>query len=275
MACRDTRLVYIDLDMVMLRENEVGGFESPRLAGPAWYPLCKAALEAVLAAALLLLAGPLILLLAALVRLNSRGPGIYSQVRVGMSLVGPRPERPGFVRQLERAIPDYRVRLGVRPGITGLAQVQLPPDEDLAGVRRKVACDAAYVALMGPWLGARIVLATALKVAGAPFEVTRRLLRLPREISARPARGVPGASGGRAPDADRLSGRAVGAPRAWAPGRDATGALAAATRSSRPHARPITDPGRPRERAGDTARERSPRCASAWSKTALPATSSR
>ena len=48
-----------------------------------------------------------------------------------MSLVGPRPERPEFVPRLEQAIPLYRERLLVRPGVTGLAQVQLPPDTDL------------------------------------------------------------------------------------------------------------------------------------------------
>jgi len=64
-------------------------------------------------------------------------PQLWNVVRGDMSLVGPRPERPVFVTQLEHAIPGYRVRLLVRPGITGLAQVQLPPDQDIAGVARK------------------------------------------------------------------------------------------------------------------------------------------
>jgi lipopolysaccharide/colanic/teichoic acid biosynthesis glycosyltransferase len=106
-------------------------------------------------------------------------PQLWNVVRGEMSLVGPRPERPEIAAQLQQAIPGYGTRLAVRPGITGLAQVQLPPDEDLGGVRRKVACDAVYVTAMSPWLDARIVLATALKLSGVPFAVTRRLLRLP------------------------------------------------------------------------------------------------
>ncbi len=118
-------------------------------------------------------------------------PQLWNVVRGDMSLVGPRPERPEFVRELEVVIPDYRTRLEVRPGITGLAQVQLPPDEEVAGVARKVACDAVYVASMGPWLDLRIILGTALKVIGTPFEVTRRVLVLPGVHSASPAECVP------------------------------------------------------------------------------------
>ncbi len=71
-------------------------------------------------------------------------PQLWNVLRGEMSLVGPRPERPEFVVQLERAIPRYSDRLLVRPGVTGLAQVQLPPDSDLASVRRKLACDLYY-----------------------------------------------------------------------------------------------------------------------------------
>ena len=53
-------------------------------------------------------------------------PQLWNVLRGEMSLVGPRPERPEFVPDLEQAIPHYRDRLLVRPGVTGLAQVQLP-----------------------------------------------------------------------------------------------------------------------------------------------------
>lgn len=106
-------------------------------------------------------------------------PQLWNVIRGEMSLVGPRPERPEFAYQLERAIPEYWDRMRVRPGVTGLAQVQLPPDSDLAGVRRKVACDLLYLERMGPALDAKILLATIAKIVGIPAAVTVRLLRLP------------------------------------------------------------------------------------------------
>ncbi|MCA1685649.1 MAG: sugar transferase [Planctomycetia bacterium] len=114
-------------------------------------------------------------------------PQLYNVLRGDMSLVGPRPERPEFVEKLEKAIPNYRTRLEVRPGITGLAQVQLPPDEHFDGVVRKVACDAVYVTSVSLWLDLRILAGTALKIAGVPFHVTSRVLMLPGVLdSSRP-----------------------------------------------------------------------------------------
>src|SRR5205814_10341717 len=83
-----------------------------------------------------------------------------------MSLVGPRPERPEFVPSLEQAIPRYRDRLQVRPGLTGLAQVQLPPDTDLESVRRKLACDLFYIVHLSLWLDLRLLVATAFYLVG-------------------------------------------------------------------------------------------------------------
>src|ERR1700729_1939021 len=96
-----------------------------------------------------------------------------------MSLVGPRPERPEFVPQLEQAIPHYRDRLLVRPGVTGLAQVQLPADTALASVRRKLAYDLYYIRPLSLWLDLRLLLCTGALQMGIPFHVLRRLFRLP------------------------------------------------------------------------------------------------
>src|SRR5262249_17904057 len=68
-------------------------------------------------------------------------PQLWNVLRGEMSLVGPRPERPELAAGLERELPSYRDRLAVRPGVTGLAQVQLPPDTDVESVRRKLAYD--------------------------------------------------------------------------------------------------------------------------------------
>ena len=107
-------------------------------------------------------------------------PQLWNVLRGDMSLVGPRPERPEFIPHLEEAIPLYRDRLLVRPGVTGLAQVQLPPDSNLASVRRKLAFDLYYVQHAGPWLDFRIVIGTCLHMFGVSDEIFTRFLGLPR-----------------------------------------------------------------------------------------------
>jgi lipopolysaccharide/colanic/teichoic acid biosynthesis glycosyltransferase len=106
-------------------------------------------------------------------------PQLWNILRGEMSLVGPRPERPEFVAELESLLPCYRKRLQVRPGLTGLAQLQLPPDTDLESVRRKLACDLYYIHRTSLLLELRIVLGTGLHVAHIPFRITRKLLQVP------------------------------------------------------------------------------------------------
>ena len=106
-------------------------------------------------------------------------PQLWNVLRGDMSLIGPRPERPEFVPTLEQAIPLYRERLLVRPGVTGLAQVQLPPDTDLDSVRSKLAYDLFYVQKVSLWLDVRIGWATALKMTGLPFRLLRLLFAFP------------------------------------------------------------------------------------------------
>jgi len=72
-------------------------------------------------------------------------PQFYNVLTGDMSLIGPRPERPGFYQQLEDAIPFFAERTyGLRPGITGLAQVKQGYPETVEEVRVKVAFDHAY-----------------------------------------------------------------------------------------------------------------------------------
>jgi lipopolysaccharide/colanic/teichoic acid biosynthesis glycosyltransferase len=190
---------------------------------PASYFRWKGTLDFCLTVVMLVPGLLLIGLLVALVRITSRGPGIYRQARVGkdghrflmykirtmrhdaeaatgpvwtqlqdprvtlvgkvlrklhldelpqlfnvlkgeMSLVGPRPERPEFVRVLAGALPGYRNRLAVKPGVTGLAQINLPPDTDLVSVQRKLVLDCEYIERGGVWLDARLIFFTFLRI---------------------------------------------------------------------------------------------------------------
>lgn len=72
-------------------------------------------------------------------------PQLVNVLRGEMSLVGPRPERPVFVDALSREIPDYLDRLGLKPGLTGIAQIENGYDTDTESFRRKVAYDLQYL----------------------------------------------------------------------------------------------------------------------------------
>jgi lipopolysaccharide/colanic/teichoic acid biosynthesis glycosyltransferase len=110
-------------------------------------------------------------------------PQLWNVLRGDMSLIGPRPERPEFMPTLEQAVPLYRKRLQVRPGVTGLAQVQLPADSDLDSVRIKTAYDLHYIRQAGLLLDGRIAWATFLKLIGFSFDAMRTLSRLPHRVA--------------------------------------------------------------------------------------------
>ena len=87
-------------------------------------------------------------------------------LRGHMSLIGPRPERPEIAAQLARAIEDYNARSAVLPGITGHAQVHLPPDTSVADVRDKVRLDRYYLGRLSIWFDLVTLARTGLKVVG-------------------------------------------------------------------------------------------------------------
>lgn len=74
-----------------------------------------------------------------------------------MSFVGPRPERPGFVKKFEREIPGYKERKRIRPGITGLAQVSGGYE---TSAQIKLKYDLAYLVNQSLLLDLQILLRT-------------------------------------------------------------------------------------------------------------------
>ena len=87
-------------------------------------------------------------------------PQLYNVLLGEMSLIGPRPERPIFVRDLEEQIPYYRIRHSVRPGITGWAQVNYPYGASVKDAIRKLEYDLYYIKNMSLILDLKIILRT-------------------------------------------------------------------------------------------------------------------
>jgi exopolysaccharide biosynthesis polyprenyl glycosylphosphotransferase len=88
-------------------------------------------------------------------------PQLWNVVTGAMSFVGPRPERPHFVEKLRKVIPYYDERHGVRPGITGWAQVRFPYGSTLEDAEEKLEFDLYYVKHMSFLLDVAILLETA------------------------------------------------------------------------------------------------------------------
>ncbi len=190
-----------------------------------WNDVLKRALDLAVGIAGLVLALPLMILVAIAVRLESKGPIIYRQIRVGrmdrnfemlkfrsmrqdaekanearwavqndprvtriggflrkyrvdelpqfwnvirgdMSFVGPRPERPSFVRDLREKVPYYDERHSVRPGLTGWAQVQFSYGSSVDDAYTKLEYDLFYLKNMSLMFDLAIILKTIKIVAG-------------------------------------------------------------------------------------------------------------
>jgi sugar transferase (PEP-CTERM system associated) len=88
-------------------------------------------------------------------------PQFFNILRGEMSLIGPRPERPAFVEQLEELIPYYSERHLVKPGLTGWAQVCYPYGASFDDAREKHQYDLYYIKNQSPLLDAIILFETA------------------------------------------------------------------------------------------------------------------
>jgi lipopolysaccharide/colanic/teichoic acid biosynthesis glycosyltransferase len=89
-------------------------------------------------------------------------PQLFNIISGSMTLIGPRPERPEIVPHLQKRYPTYRTRLMVKPGLTGLAQMRLPADTELAAVRLKLAHDFYYVRNVSLLMDIRIAISTGM-----------------------------------------------------------------------------------------------------------------
>ncbi|WP_033922415.1 TIGR03013 family XrtA/PEP-CTERM system glycosyltransferase [Sphingomonas sp. 37zxx] len=191
------------------------GFSSGRMLSSAFKRLFDVAASLLL----LMLALPVIIIMAVVVKLSSKGPAFYRQRRVGlysqgfdivklrsmrvdaevdgqavwaekddpritavgrfirktridelpqcwsvlkgeMSFVGPRPERPQFVDDLEQQLPYYAERHMVKPGITGWAQINYPYGASMEDARQKLEYDLYYAKNYSPFLDILILLQT-------------------------------------------------------------------------------------------------------------------
>jgi hypothetical protein len=108
-------------------------------------------------------------------------PQLINVLKGEMALVGPRPERPEFVEELRKKIPGYMRRLEVLPGITGLAQLNLPPDTNVECVRRKLVLDLEYIETAGIWMDLSIILCTSCRLVKFSERVLLPAFGLKRE----------------------------------------------------------------------------------------------
>ncbi len=88
-------------------------------------------------------------------------PQIFNVLKGDMSFIGPRPERPFFVEELAANIPYYSARHGVKPGISGWAQLNYPYGASIDDAREKLQYDLYYIKNYSVFLDLTVMLQTA------------------------------------------------------------------------------------------------------------------
>lgn len=87
-------------------------------------------------------------------------PQVINVLKGEMSMVGPRPERPQFITQLQKQIPFYRTRLAGKPGLTGWAQVNYGYGSTVEDALIKLQYDLYYLKHQSIWFDLKILLRT-------------------------------------------------------------------------------------------------------------------
>jgi len=87
-------------------------------------------------------------------------PQVFNVLRGEMSIVGPRPERPEFVAELQEKIPFYRTRLCVKPGLTGWAQIHYGYGNSVEDALIKLQYDLYYIRHWSLWSDLYVIFKT-------------------------------------------------------------------------------------------------------------------
>ncbi len=91
-------------------------------------------------------------------------PQVFNILQGDMSLIGPRPERPDYVAELEKITPLYRCRFNVKPGLTGWAQVKYGYGDASQDELIKLRYDLYYIRHRSFTLDVVIILKTLIEV---------------------------------------------------------------------------------------------------------------
>ena len=92
-------------------------------------------------------------------------PQFINVLKGDMSIIGPRPERSFFINQMKGEVPDFPTRLLVKPGITGLAQVENGYTQTLERMKEKLFYDLKYISELSVFEEIKILFRTVYVVA--------------------------------------------------------------------------------------------------------------
>lgn len=115
-------------------------------------------------------------------------PQLLNVLKGEMSLIGPRPEREIFIQEFVKSIPDFKYRVNVKPGITGLAQVLGKYNSEPVD---KLRFDLIYIRNYSPWLDFKILFLTIRAVLDKDSSATLGIPKLDEVITRRELTSVP------------------------------------------------------------------------------------